>query len=144
MGPCERIMNDSVSYRRSASHEIMWKWLREDVGALSCGREVTLHPIRQSILERKRLFAIKWKQDNADKAACITGLDVRHQSVCFGGSVWCLITTKAECWDMISYSTSILAIFIFDYIPQGQQGQLSPRDKHLFFSVYGNLSKIFI
>ncbi len=52
---CERIMNDSVSYRCLTSHETMWKWLREDIGALSCSERLLCIPLHNAFWKEKAI-----------------------------------------------------------------------------------------
>lgn len=113
-------MNDSVLYHCFTSHDIMWKWLYEDLYLCFILQwEGTLHPITWTNLER-RTTAIKWNKITLC-TAYITVSDVMwkaYQAVYLWGSVCCL--TKPECSD--------------NCIPQGLIGQLRHKGKHLPFS----------
>lgn len=55
---------------------------------------------------KERQFAIKWKQDSADTRHTWQGWMFHQKGASKSVFVrWCLITTRAESWDLISYKS---------------------------------------
>lgn len=82
------ILNDFVLYHCFTSHEIMWKWLCEDISisALSCSESLLCIPSHK-VFRKERQFAVNWKQDNTDKLQTLLAYILHQKSV--SESIWC-------------------------------------------------------